>query len=758
MKAAKTIVIITLLCLFTKSFSQINLQDSDFESDGRSNISTIQVNGSYKNNYDGDNGWGVIDLNRTFNPAYNAYLNFGHGKGALCADANGTNVDNFNLPGYDENLNTIIWFDPIYLPNYVNTNSDYIIYLSMDLYFDKGSNDDFKIYVHNYDLNQTNELNSFSGESYNSNYSNRFDKSIGGSQNIAIGLFFESNWKDSNEEGIFIDNVLLDIINGELWSPSITSISDDRKDGILLNWNTSPGADVYHIQRLREDESSWTQIATSSGTSYLDETAVENYIYYYRLRAYDNYLGTSEYTACCQSGFREVSPPSTPSINSVSQNQNGYVNVIANNQSDAHQIKFYKATTNSFSSASALTDWLDISSSANRTFTDTNVTPGQIYYYWIRATKFNDVNYQSAQSSSNSGYAQMDIPSDFVTRTDDVKYPGEVKLDWSVVLNAAYYKIYRTSQNSNSGFTYHDQTSLNYYYDTDYTSSSVYHYYKVLAVSPDGIESAMSTPKIESPAKVENPIFSLASNNYVDKIVLDWNSIGSDRHGNSFKYKLYRSESSNVLSKVFIANREANQHDYTDLDVTPDKTYYYWVQALHPTKSSYDSEFDEISGKTLATPALEVDVSSLSTFSSTGGTSSSISITSNVGWAIQSSQNWITLSKSSGSNNDSFTITTDAHSSTSSRNAEVTVTGGGITRTINVIQSGASETSTLTVDPTSLSTFSSTGGTSSTISITSNVGWLIQSSQTWITLSKSSGSNNDSFTITTDAQIGRAHV
>ena len=65
-----------------------------------------------------------------------------------------------------------------------------------------------------------------------------------------------------------------------------------------------------------------------------------------------------------------------------------------------------------------------------------------------------------------------------------------------------------------------------------------------------------------------------------------------------------------------------------------------------------------------------------------------INVTSSVNWSVSSSASWCTVSPSSGSNNGPFTIRATANSSTSSRSATVTVSGGGITRTINVTQKG----------------------------------------------------------------------
>lgn len=84
---------------------------------------------------------------------------------------------------------------------------------------------------------------------------------------------------------------------------------------------------------------------------------------------------------------------------------------------------------------------------------------------------------------------------------------------------------------------------------------------------------------------------------------------------------------------------------------------------------------------------LNVSVSSLS-FSSAAG-SQNASITSNTTWTVSDNQSWITVSPTSGSNNATLTVTVTQNTG-ASRSGTVTVTGGNLTRTINVTQSGAS--------------------------------------------------------------------
>ena len=68
--------------------------------------------------------------------------------------------------------------------------------------------------------------------------------------------------------------------------------------------------------------------------------------------------------------------------------------------------------------------------------------------------------------------------------------------------------------------------------------------------------------------------------------------------------------------------------------------------------------------------------------------SSPVAVTANVSWTVTDDQTWLSASPASGANNGSFTVSATANTGTTSRSGTVTVTGGGVTRTVSVTQSG----------------------------------------------------------------------
>ena len=130
----------------------------------------------------------------------------------------------------------------------------------------------------------------------------------------------------------------------------------------------------------------------------------------------------------------------------------------------------------------------------------------------------------------------------------------------------------------------------------------------------------------------------------------------------------------------------------------------------------------------------------------TGGQSGiTASITSNVAWTASSNQAWATVTPANGTNNGILTINVAVNPTTTQRTANITITGGGITRTITITQDAAIAPN-LQVNTTAL-TAPAAGQNGITASVTSNVAWTASSNQAWVTLTPANGTNNGTLTI-----------
>ena len=151
------------------------------------------------------------------------------------------------------------------------------------------------------------------------------------------------------------------------------------------------------------------------------------------------------------------------------------------------------------------------------------------------------------------------------------------------------------------------------------------------------------------------------------------------------------------------------------------------------------------------TPTNNLTVSPTSLSFASAASSSPVAVTANVSWTVTDNQTWITASPTSGANNGSFTVSATANTGTAARTGTVTVTGGGLTRTIAVTQA-APTANNLTLSQTALSFASA--ASSSAVNVTANVSWTVTDNQTWLSASPTSGSNNGSFTVSATANTG----
>jgi hypothetical protein len=129
-------------------------------------------------------------------------------------------------------------------------------------------------------------------------------------------------------------------------------------------------------------------------------------------------------------------------------------------------------------------------------------------------------------------------------------------------------------------------------------------------------------------------------------------------------------------------------------------------------------------------------------FNYTGG-SDSVNVSSNLSWNVTESKNWLTVSKTSAS----FSIQCDANDTTSQRSATITVSGGSLSKQVQITQGPAPEK--LEINPTS-KIFSEAGGSVS-INVSANISWNVSENQTWLSIISSNGVNDGTFSIKCDA-------
>lgn len=122
---------------------------------------------------------------------------------------------------------------------------------------------------------------------------------------------------------------------------------------------------------------------------------------------------------------------------------------------------------------------------------------------------------------------------------------------------------------------------------------------------------------------------------------------------------------------------------------------------------------------------------------SSGGTTS-FTISSDLSWSFVNPTSWAVFSTTSGNGTTTVTVTAPANTSVDNRSANFTVTASGLTALFVVNQPYPAS---FNISPTSITTTS--GASSSYVTITSNSNWTITSIPNWVTASSTAGTGND---------------
>ncbi|MBK8944277.1 MAG: BACON domain-containing protein [Ignavibacteriae bacterium] len=149
----------------------------------------------------------------------------------------------------------------------------------------------------------------------------------------------------------------------------------------------------------------------------------------------------------------------------------------------------------------------------------------------------------------------------------------------------------------------------------------------------------------------------------------------------------------------------------------------------------------------------EIELSKNSDILEATSKSTSFSITSNVSWKAESNSSWLTVSPSSGNNNGTITASFSENTNSSPRNAIITVSGGGISKTISITQNGkpssGGETGNYINIPETLSLGRDAGST--TVNVNSNITWTVKDNTGsvggWISKSPKSLTGNGTITV-----------
>ena len=250
-------------------------------------------------------------------------------------------------------------------------------------------------------------------------------------------------------------------------TPVLKCSADTASGKPKLSWSEIVGAEKYRIYRATSKSGTYSYLATSTGTSYIDTDAVAGTNYYYKVKALDTDTDTySEYSNIVNRVCDLAKPTVSLSVNTST----GKPVVKWETVEGAAKYYVYRSTSKSSGYEKVYT------AVSARTYTDTDAVAGTNYYYKVMA--IHEV------SAANSAYSKVvnrvcDLakPTITLTRTD----AGNPWVKWKAIEDADGYEVWRSTSKSGTYKKVKTTVSATSFADRDVTEGTKY-YYKVRAI------------------------------------------------------------------------------------------------------------------------------------------------------------------------------------------------------------------------------------------------------------------------------------
>ncbi len=346
-----------------------------------------------------------------------------------------------------------------------------------------------------------------------------------------------------------------------LEKPTISSISITTS-GVVIKWSSVDNATGYCVQRKSSSSSTWTSVANDvTGTSYTDNsvpTSTTSTTYTYAVYAY-----ADSGNIVSEQATKSLSVLATASLTSVTHTSSSVVKLTWGKVSGASKYYVYRKVSGG--------SWSKVKTTTSTSYSDSGLTNGKQYYYWIWA-------YSSTKKSifNTSGVSVRKLSNPKLGSA--VNASGGIKVTWSKVTGATGYIVYRKKSGgswkkigTSSSTSYTDKSSL--------TSGTKYVYTVRAYHKSSGLtnKSWYNTSGV-SERKLSIPSLKSAVNSSTG-IKVTWKKVTGAK-----KYYVYRKKSGGSWKKI----KTTTSTSYTDKSSLSSGTkYVYTVRAVNGSDTSY---------------------------------------------------------------------------------------------------------------------------------------------------------------------------
>ena len=362
---------------------------------------------------------------------------------------------------------------------------------------------------------------------------------------------------------------------------------------VMLNWSAPLGDGGYPIANYtvyRSDDNgqTFTPIAVTNDTSFIDTTITTGVIYQYKVTATNSEGESGDSNVAIALPLGDITPPQSVTASSGSFEVNlswsypqddGGIPVI--------QYNIYRSQT----SGGPYT--LIGSNTSALGFTDTTAINGFTYYYVVTAlNKYNESAYSSEVFANPIGEPTPPL------NINAINGDNTATLNWTAPLsNGGYpithYNVYRSQTPGGPYGFIGTNTSATGYFDTGVINGETY-YYVVTAVNSYG-ESAYSDEQRLLIANTPLAPTNLNGTFGDQQVTLTWDA-ADGRGFEVTNYTIYRKDPG---ASSYVAIATVNTTSFTDVGLANGETYRYVVTAHSIIGESPYSDFFEITPATV---------------------------------------------------------------------------------------------------------------------------------------------------------------
>lgn len=341
--------------------------------------------------------------------------------------------------------------------------------------------------------------------------------------------------------------------------PKISAV-EKTAEGVTLKWNAVSGAVKYRVYRMTD--SGWKRLADTTGTAYLDTTALSGDSYVYTLRCV-NAAGNAFESAYDPNGIALKFVTTPTGLKAVPSGNAVLFSWKPSPGAEKYRAYYYGEK-----------GWTKFAETTETSVTDTSIPSGATRRYTVRCITADGKEFTSGYDRDGVTCTFTELP---VLKQPTLEKEG-VRLSWSASEGAAKYRVYYYGS---KGWTKFAETTETTAKDLSIPSGTTRRY-TVRCLSADG---KVFTSDFDRDGKsvyyVAAPKISNVSTT-AKRVTLTW-----DQPNGADRYRVYKK-----VSGKWKKLTETASNSYTDSSVSLGSTYIYTVRCLN-SGGAFVSWYDE---------------------------------------------------------------------------------------------------------------------------------------------------------------------